>query len=389
MPDGTLTSHVAATAPYTKTGYYLQNSSTTGRAARRLPAALDAEPAARSSAPIRTEPRAGLIRSARPTPLPRRRVRGRTRPTPRRGPFPGDQESCSGIRYLSLIVLASAIVGCGGPPAAGPVARSAHGGTLVALPDGQGLAEVLVESATAGRGGRKAKAHGRDEDRGLLPPSPTALDAMSPGPTKTRIKIGMGDNGRVIDLSAEPKRSRQVCVRRRPVSRRVRRPASRPRSTAGPVQSADPGTGESRPSSRAREARPIRSAAGGFRSESAGSSWRASEPGTRAPGWAAPLNRLRGSTWRPSGAHPRGTRDGGLVDATRHARLRQGSDRRESERRARRPDDDHPPGRPLKDAPVARGPARPFADRRDSVAGSAGPRRGGIRRRRCHADRHV
>ncbi len=107
-------------------------------------------------------------------------------------------------RCLSLIVVASAIVGCGGPPAAGPVARSAHGGTLVALPDGQGLAEVLVESAPAGRGGRKAKAQAGTKIVAYFLES-DGTDAMSPGPTETRIKIGMGDNGRVIDLSAEPK----------------------------------------------------------------------------------------------------------------------------------------------------------------------------------------
>ena len=106
--------------------------------------------------------------------------------------------------YLSLIVLASAIVGCGGPPAAGPVAKSAHGGTLVTLPDGQGLAEVLVESAAAGRGGRKAKAQAGTKIVAYFLQS-DGTDTMSPGPTETRIKIGMGDNGRVIDLSAEPK----------------------------------------------------------------------------------------------------------------------------------------------------------------------------------------
>jgi hypothetical protein len=106
--------------------------------------------------------------------------------------------------YLSLIILASAIVGCGGAPAAGPVAKSAHGGTLVTLPDGQGLAEVLVESAAAGRGGRKAKAQAGTKIVAYFLQS-DGMDAMSPGPTQTRIKIGMGDKGRVIDLAAEPK----------------------------------------------------------------------------------------------------------------------------------------------------------------------------------------
>jgi hypothetical protein len=106
--------------------------------------------------------------------------------------------------YLSLVLLASAIVGCGGPPAAAPVVKSAHGGTLVTLPDGQGLAEVLVESAAAGRGARKPKAKAGTRIVAYFLQS-DGMDAMSPGPTGTRIKIGMGDAGRVIDLSAEPK----------------------------------------------------------------------------------------------------------------------------------------------------------------------------------------
>ena len=57
--------------------------------------------------------------------------------------------------YRVFIVLACAIAGCSGSPKELPVAKSAHGGTMLTLPDGQSYAEVLVESAVVGKSAAK------------------------------------------------------------------------------------------------------------------------------------------------------------------------------------------------------------------------------------------
>jgi hypothetical protein len=104
--------------------------------------------------------------------------------------------------YRVFIVLACAIAGCSGSPKELPVAKSAHGGTMLTLPDGQSYAEVLVESAVVGKSAGKAQykpkivAYFFQAD---------GTSVMSPGPTDVKIKIGMGENGRTVDLAPEPK----------------------------------------------------------------------------------------------------------------------------------------------------------------------------------------
>jgi hypothetical protein len=104
--------------------------------------------------------------------------------------------------YLAIIVPVCAIAGCGGAPKELPVAKSAHGGTMVPLPGDQGFVEVLVDTAVAGKAGRKAQVKPRFIAYFTQPDGTTE---MSPGPTDVKIKIGMGEDGRVVDLSAEPK----------------------------------------------------------------------------------------------------------------------------------------------------------------------------------------
>ncbi len=103
---------------------------------------------------------------------------------------------------LTILSLACAIAGCGGSPKELPVAKAAHGGTMVTLPNGQGFAEILVNSAQVGTSGGKAQykpvivAYFFQSD---------GTSAMTSGATDVKIKIGTGENSRVVDLKAEPK----------------------------------------------------------------------------------------------------------------------------------------------------------------------------------------
>ena len=68
-----------------------------------------------------------------------------------------------------MIVPACLFAGCGGSPKELPVAKSAHGGNLVSLPNDRGFVEILIESTTGGSGGRKAEV--KTADRRLLLPA--------------------------------------------------------------------------------------------------------------------------------------------------------------------------------------------------------------------------
>jgi hypothetical protein len=106
------------------------------------------------------------------------------------------------VNFL-ILSLAYAVAGCGGSaPKELPVAKSAHGGTMVPLPNGQGFAEILVDSTQVGVSGGKAQfkpkiiAYFFESD---------GTSAMKSGATDVKIKIGTGENGRVVDLAAEPR----------------------------------------------------------------------------------------------------------------------------------------------------------------------------------------
>ena len=104
-----------------------------------------------------------------------------------------------------MIMLAGVIAGCGGAPKELPVAKSAHGGHLVTLPDGRGFAEILVESAaSAGKRGGKAQAQPRIVAYFFQPDGTTE---MTPGPSDVRVKLGTAETSPVVDLSPQPKES--------------------------------------------------------------------------------------------------------------------------------------------------------------------------------------
>jgi hypothetical protein len=104
--------------------------------------------------------------------------------------------------HLAIVVLLCAIAGCGGSSKQLPVAKSAHGGTLVTLPDGQGFAEVLVDSAAVDKPGAKPQFKPRIVAYFF---GSDGISEMSPGPTDVKIKIGMREDGRIVDLAQEPK----------------------------------------------------------------------------------------------------------------------------------------------------------------------------------------
>lgn len=102
---------------------------------------------------------------------------------------------------LFVVVLAGATIGCGGKPEELPVARPAHAGMMIALPGAQGFVEVLVDSAAA-TGTPKGQARTRIVAYFTQSDGTTAL---SPGPTDVKVKIGMGESGRVVDLASDAK----------------------------------------------------------------------------------------------------------------------------------------------------------------------------------------
>lgn len=105
--------------------------------------------------------------------------------------------------WLLAIPPLLAIAGCGsGTPREFPVARAAHAGTLVALPDGQGFAEVLVDSAAPKAGGGKSPSKTRIVAYFFRPDGTTP---MSPGPADVKMRIGGGPDSRVVDMPGEPK----------------------------------------------------------------------------------------------------------------------------------------------------------------------------------------
>ena len=105
--------------------------------------------------------------------------------------------------FLVSIVLLSAIAGCGGgSPKELPIAKAAHGGTIVTLPGGQGFAEVLVESVAVDKKGGKNQFKPRIVAYFF---QPDGTSEMSPGPTDVKVKIGTGENSKVVDLSKDSK----------------------------------------------------------------------------------------------------------------------------------------------------------------------------------------
>jgi hypothetical protein len=101
-----------------------------------------------------------------------------------------------------MIVPVCLLAGCGSSPTELPVAKSAHGGNLVSLPSGRGFAEILVESAAPGSGGRKAQIEPRVVAYFF---QPDGTSEMNPGPTEVKVKVGTGEKSAVVDLSPQPK----------------------------------------------------------------------------------------------------------------------------------------------------------------------------------------
>jgi hypothetical protein len=106
--------------------------------------------------------------------------------------------------YRPVLVLAcAAVAGCGGgSPKELPVAKSAHGGTIVTLPNDRGFAEILVDSESAKDRARKAQVKSRLVAYFYQSDGSSAL---SPDPTDVKIQIGMGGDGRLVDLAKESK----------------------------------------------------------------------------------------------------------------------------------------------------------------------------------------
>jgi hypothetical protein len=99
-------------------------------------------------------------------------------------------------------MLACAIAGCGDAPKELPVAKSAHGGRLVTLPDDQGYAEIVVEVPAATKSVGKVAIKSRMVVYFFKSDATTEL---SPAPTDVKITIGDADSGRVVNLSPDPK----------------------------------------------------------------------------------------------------------------------------------------------------------------------------------------
>jgi hypothetical protein len=108
-------------------------------------------------------------------------------------------------KYLNLIVMNMffVIAGCGGfSPKELPVAKSAHGGTMVPLPDDRGFAEILVESGPVGKKGDPTKIKPKIVAYFFQSDGTTA---MSEGPADVKIKLGADESGRVVDLAPDQK----------------------------------------------------------------------------------------------------------------------------------------------------------------------------------------
>jgi hypothetical protein len=107
------------------------------------------------------------------------------------------------IIHFLLISVFCALAGCDGlAPKELPVAKAAHGGTMVPLPGDQGFAEIVVESGPAGKRGDPTKIKPKLVAYFFQSDGTTA---MSQGPSDVRIKIGTDESGRVVDLAADNK----------------------------------------------------------------------------------------------------------------------------------------------------------------------------------------
>jgi hypothetical protein len=106
------------------------------------------------------------------------------------------------ISYAVIFALFCACAGCSSSPKELPVAKPAHGGTMVPLPGERGFAEIVIDAPPAQKRADKAEVKQRIVAYFFEPDGTTA---MSAGPSDVKLRIGTGENGRVVNLAPEPK----------------------------------------------------------------------------------------------------------------------------------------------------------------------------------------
>ncbi len=81
------------------------------------------------------------------------------------------------------------------------MAKAAHGGTLVTLPNDKGFAEILIEADNQAKKGSKARSKPRIIAYFYGSDGHTE---MNPGPTDIKLTLGKGETSRVAELAPDP-----------------------------------------------------------------------------------------------------------------------------------------------------------------------------------------
>ncbi len=107
-------------------------------------------------------------------------------------------------RRLLCALSLSFLAGCGESSTTSQSTMApSHGGQMFSLPDERGFVEIQADRGAAPRGGR-GKPAAKTQIMAYFYQSDGKTE-MSPAPTDVKIKIGSGEGGSVVNLSAEPK----------------------------------------------------------------------------------------------------------------------------------------------------------------------------------------
>jgi hypothetical protein len=103
---------------------------------------------------------------------------------------------------LSIIPV-SLLAGCGGSSLSGSAPTAPHGGIMAEIPGGKGFAEVMVGTASGGKGVRKGQ-QVKSEIAAYFYQADGTTE-MSPPPTDVKVKVGTGAGSPTFGLAPQPK----------------------------------------------------------------------------------------------------------------------------------------------------------------------------------------
>jgi hypothetical protein len=104
--------------------------------------------------------------------------------------------------FCLLLLPVCLLAGCGGPSGESGLPTPPHKGNLVALPDGRGFVEILIDSGASA--GDRGKTHPKTRIVAYFYQSDGTTE-MSPAPSDVIFKLGTGEKSPVLNLSPLPK----------------------------------------------------------------------------------------------------------------------------------------------------------------------------------------